>query len=143
MYSYCMAQTFAIAQSTALQFGDLHCAAILTCGDDCYRDQLGRTRYKLYTWGDNTRGQLGNQTDAQLCAVSTSASDYENEGSLEGMDGCDLACEPQSVCLGYSIYNVRSHPIALRMTTQCWHNHRRPVDPSHEYKNIQCSLVAC
>lgn len=100
-----MAQTFAIAQSTALQFGDLHCAAILTCGDDCYRDQLGRTRYKLYTWGDNTRGQLGNQTDTHQCA--NSGSDGENEGSLDSMEGSDLACEPQSVCLGYSVYNVR------------------------------------
>ena len=104
-----MAQTFAIAQSTALQFGDLHCAAILTCGDDCYRDQLGRTRYKLYTWGDNTRGELGNQPSAQICAAAHTASDCENEGSQDGMEGSDLACEPQPVCLGYSVYNVRYH----------------------------------
>ena len=106
LYSYCMAQTFAIAQSTALQFGDLHCAAILTCGDDCYRDQLGRTRYKLYTWGDNTRGELGNQTDAQLCDMSNITSDCENEGPQDEMNGSDLACEPQPVCLGYSVYNL-------------------------------------
>jgi hypothetical protein len=101
-----MAQTFAIAQSTALQFGDLHCAAILTCGDDCYRDQLGRTRYKLYTWGDNTRGQLGNQTDQQY-AISNCGTNRENMRPMEFLEAADQACEPQSVCLGYSIYSVR------------------------------------
>lgn len=85
LYRYCMAQTFAIAQSTALQFGDLHCAAILTRGDDCFRDQLGRTRYKLYTWGRGFHGELGKQ---------------------KPHDEDEAVTRPRSVCLGYSAYNV-------------------------------------
>lgn len=98
LYRYCMAQTFAIAQSTALQFGNLHCAAILTRGDDCFRDQLGRTRYKLYTWGRGFHGELGKQ---------------------KPHDEDEAVTRPRSVCLGYSAYNVRfRYPVWQDTETQ-------------------------
>ena len=86
LYQYAVSQTFAIAQSTAVQFGALHCAAILMRNDDKFTDGAGRSRYKLYTWGRGFYGQLGAQ---------------KAEGSS--------VVTPRSVCLGHSMYDVRSY----------------------------------
>eukprot|EP00892_Ulva_mutabilis_P005235 jgi/Ulvmu1/3083/UM015_0123.1 len=102
LYRYCMAQTFAIAQSTALQFGNLHCAAILTRGDDCFRDQLGRTRYKLYTWGRGFHGELGKQKQHDEDAAVT---------------------RPRSVCLGYSAYNETQEEEIMPVSVSCGAHH--------------------
>lgn len=101
LYKYAVSQTFAIAQSTAVQFGSLHCAAILMRKDDRYSDIEGRPRYKLYTWGRGFYGQLGAHRFGQQAACVPN---------------------PHSVCLGYSCFDVRSMRLkhcALRHTDEC------------------------
>jgi hypothetical protein len=85
IYQYAVSQTLAIAQSTAVQFGALHSAAILLRNDDKYSDADGKPRYKLYTWGRGFYGQLGTHRDS-----------------------CSSVLHPRSVCLGYTPFDVCS-----------------------------------
>jgi Regulator of chromosome condensation (RCC1) repeat len=101
LYKYAVSQTFAIAQSTAVQFGSLHCAAILKRNDDRYSDSEGRTRYRLYSWGRGFYGQLGTHR-------------------LKEEPPCIL--HPRSVCLGYSVYDVRIarwHSLPFSKSSNC------------------------
>ena len=96
LYKYAVSQTFAIAQSTAVQFGALHCAAILMRNDDRYTDSEGRSRYKLYTWGRAFYGQLGaHRSDEDAPSV----------------------LRPRSVCLGHSNFDVSTPRIAYCLPT--------------------------
>ena len=88
LYNYAVTQTFAIAQSTAVQLGGLHSAAILLREDDRYSDSEGRIRYRLYTWGRGFYGQLGSHRSNQQ-PIETSVT------------------RPRSVCLGHGFFDVR------------------------------------
>ena len=88
IYQYAVSQTQAIAQSTAVQLGSLHSAAILLRNDDKFSDADGKPRYRLYTWGRGFYGQLGTHREK-----------------------CSAVWRPRSVCLGYTQYDVscRAH----------------------------------
>lgn len=91
IYQYAVSQTQAIAQSTAVQLGALHSAAILLRNDDKFSDADGKPRYRLYTWGRDFYGQLGTHREE-----------------------CSSVWRPRSVCLGYTQYDVRTRRLSCR-----------------------------
>jgi hypothetical protein len=147
LYQYAVSQTFAIAQSTAVQFGAHHCAAILMRNDDRYSDDEGRSRYKLYTWCALTsrsyhvvlahglhacmHGRSNLQSKPQLVTVcpwhATSPhmhlpyrgrTFYGQLGAHRSEEELASVAHPRSVCLGYSCYDVRT-PLPPRKSRCC------------------------